>query len=479
MPDDVEAVMLSSEGPPLTEGVRIADPAIERSRAPEERLRRIRVIQVTTLALCGTGVVSVYEHSVLGIPEICLALLLATAAGIVGFVTGQRRGERALGETDAELRREAAYVRILEYAAVAANEATTLDDAMREGVKRICLAMGWPVGHIYTVEADGTLQTTGVFFDEDDEHFASLRENTPGTPLPTGEGLPERALASGRPEALYDLPADSEQFPAGLARQLGLKTAFAIPVMTHERVAGVIEFGLRERMAPNPRVFEILAFVGVQIGRVAARTEVHQRFRQAQKMEAIGRLSAGLAHEINNPMAYVRSNLNYLLSEWKGLRSELETLDGAAPLMSRLEDCGELIEETIEGVERTVSIVREIRKSSHAGDDSREPTDLRDIVDSALRMASSHAPSGVTVRRHDGDDLPPVLCVANQLNQVLVNGQSRRERDRGRGPDRVGRRVDIPRGRSGGHPGRGQRPGNDRRNAGAALRPVLHHEGGG
>jgi len=75
----------------------------------------------------------------------------------------------------------------------------------------------------------------------------------------------------------------------------------------------------------------------------------------------------------------------------------------------------------MEGVERTVSIVREIKEFSHAGEDSREPTDLRDIIDSAVRVASAQAPSGVEIRRRRAGDLPPVPCVANQLNQVLVN----------------------------------------------------------
>jgi signal transduction histidine kinase len=526
--------MASCENPPLVEESATVHPALERSLVLEARMRRIRVIQLATLAMCGIGVLTVHQYWILGMPETCLVLLLAVAAGtanlfllswtqrdalcghlalailtpllvylnalsggfhdpsfvwfflvppaaavllslrgaafwlavtvaitlgfwsleaqgislpdripeemrtandlynrlaaltglclvILSFVVGQRRAERSLSEANAELRSESTHVRLLEFAAVAANEAATLDEAMYEAVKRICESMRWPAGHIYTVEADGTLHTTGAFYLDGEEKFASLKERVLGTTLLTGDGLPGLALASGRPEGRYDLPADPEQPGAGLSSQLGLRTAFAIPVLTHDRVAAVLEFGVRERVAPSSRLLAVLALVGIQIGRVAERTVFQNRHRQAQKMEAIGRLSAGVAHEINNPMAYVRSNLNRLANEWKRLRSGLEEIDAAEPLRSCLADCEELIEETMEGVERTVSIVRDMKDFSYAGDDSREPTDLRDVVDTAVRVASARAPSGVEISRRDTGDLPPVPCVANQLNQVLVN----------------------------------------------------------
>jgi signal transduction histidine kinase len=341
--------------------------------------------------------------------------ILALCFVALSFVTGQRRAERSLAGANAELRRESAYVRLLEYAAVAANEAATLDGAMQEGVKRICEAMDWPVGHIY-VEADGLLQRTGGFCAEGEADPAALPGVTLAATSPTAEELPLRVLASGHPEGVYDLTVGS-----AAARKLGLHTAFAVPVLTHGRVAAVLEFGLREHMAPNVRLLEILALVGVQIGRVAERMAVQQRFRQAQKMEAIGRLSAGVAHEINNPMAYVRSNLSQLGSEWRSLRSSIEKLDDPEPFATCLEDCEEIIDDTLEGVERTVAIVRDMKKFSQAGDDGREPSDLHEIVDSALRVASAQAPSGVDLRRREGDGLPPVPCAANQLHQVLVN----------------------------------------------------------
>jgi signal transduction histidine kinase len=337
------------------------------------------------------------------------------------FVISQRRAERRLAATNAELRRESAYVRLLEHAAVAANEAATLDEAMQEAVGRICTAMGWPVGHVYVLGDDGLLRTSGVFYVEDSEHFDALREKTLRTAFRSGEGLPGRALVSLRPEAFYSLPERSSRPRAGLAHRLGLNTAFAIPVTMHGRAAAVLEFGARERMAPDLRLVEVLACVGVQIGRVAERAALQQRVRQSQKLEAVGRLAAGIAHEINNPMAYMRSNLSQLRSGWASLRGDLEKLDEAAPLLARLDECEELIDDSLEGVDRTAAIVRDMKEFSHEGESQLKPADLGEIVDSAMRVAAAHAPAGVQLEHRDEDELPLVSCAANQLHQVLVN----------------------------------------------------------
>jgi len=337
------------------------------------------------------------------------------------FVLSQRRTERGLAAANVELRRESTYVRVLEHAAVAANEAATLEEAMNEGVNRICAAMNWPVGHVYVLGSDGVLRTGHVYHIEDSEHFRTLRDATLATTFRRGEGLPGRALASGRPEEFHYLPERSNRPRAGLAHRLGLNTGFAIPVMMHGRVAAVLEFGARERMAPDPRLLEVLAYVGVQIGRVAERAALQQRVRQSQKLEAVGRLAAGVAHEINNPMAYVRSNLSQLRSRWTVLRGDLEKLAGAAPLMGSLDECEELIDESLEGVDRTLSIVRDMKEFSRGGESERKPADLRQIIDSAVRVASAQAPAAVRVERRDGDELPLVSCAANQLHQVLVN----------------------------------------------------------
>jgi hypothetical protein len=94
-------------------------------------------------------------------------VMLGLAAVGVSFVDGQRRGERELGRANDELERESAYVRLLMHAAVAANQATSLDEALRECAKSVCHAMGWAAGHVYAVNERGVLVSRRIVVGDD------------------------------------------------------------------------------------------------------------------------------------------------------------------------------------------------------------------------------------------------------------------------------------------------------------------------
>lgn len=148
------------------------------------------------------------------------------------------------------------------------------------------------------------------------------------------------------------------------------------------------------------------------------RSQLEGQLFQAQKLEAVGRLAAGIAHEINNPMSYVRSNLNRLFEEWSEVRSTLEKL-GTPESRGAVDLCQELLEDCLEGVERTVAIVRDVQEFSRM-DGERGAVDLASVVDGALRVATSLANPGIQFEC----EVEPVTGVCgsvNQLRQVVVN----------------------------------------------------------
>jgi two-component system, NtrC family, sensor kinase len=145
--------------------------------------------------------------------------------------------------------------------------------------------------------------------------------------------------------------------------------------------------------------------------------DLRRQLVTSARLAAVGELAAGIAHEINNPLAFVRSNLSQLEAIWK----ELGLLPASPAHVEILRDVDALFEESIEGVDRAAEIVRSVRSFAHAGSASREPTDLRPLLEDVLHVASAQLRSRVTVIREYDDDLPRVICAPQQLRQVFLN----------------------------------------------------------
>ena len=158
---------------------------------------------------------------------------------------------------------------------------------------------------------------------------------------------------------------------------------------------------------------------------------------QSEKMASIGQLAAGVAHEINNPIGYVHSNIGTLREYCGALIALIEAYaaedageDPDAPLRKLRErldidfilgDLPQLLDESREGIERVTKIVQDLKEFSHVGaDEQMRPADLHKGLDSTLNIVWNELKYKVQLEKHYGE-LPLVECHASELNQVFMN----------------------------------------------------------
>jgi signal transduction histidine kinase len=144
----------------------------------------------------------------------------------------------------------------------------------------------------------------------------------------------------------------------------------------------------------------------------------HLRHR-SQRLESLGVLAAGIAHEINNPLAFVRGNLAHLERLAQLVAKRLDAYEPGEA--DELREMGEVIWETQGGADRISRIVDATRRLSREPGAARESVDLNAVADEALQMAALHSNRAVEIEARLTSSQPLVLGSAAQLGQVILN----------------------------------------------------------
>jgi PAS domain S-box-containing protein len=142
---------------------------------------------------------------------------------------------------------------------------------------------------------------------------------------------------------------------------------------------------------------------------ITERKQLEHRLRVADRMATVGMLAAGVAHEINNPLTYVMTNLHVLA---RGLAIADPKLASRAL-------------EAQEGARRIRDVVRDLSALSHGGDGQGEvasgPVDVHEVLEFCVRMLRNELDHRATLVRHFAAGLPPVIADPSRLGQVFLN----------------------------------------------------------
>lgn len=168
--------------------------------------------------------------------------------------------------------------------------------------------------------------------------------------------------------------------------------------------------------------------------------EAHNQLLQSEKMASLGQLAAGVAHEINNPMGFISSNLSSLRGYADRLLALVDTYEGIVASLPRdapgreqiiqarkaadveflKEDVLSLINESTIGIERVRRIVRDLKTFSHVDSAEWQFVNLNDCLDSTINLASNEFSEKAQVVKQYGR-IPDIECLPSEINQALLN----------------------------------------------------------
>ncbi|MDX1480568.1 MAG: MHYT domain-containing protein [Woeseiaceae bacterium] len=213
------------------------------------------------------------------------------------------------------------------------------------------------------------------------------------------------------------------------------------------------------------RVTEPPLFVAI-ITDITERKNLESQLMQAKKMESIGQLAAGIAHEINTPAQFVGDNTRFVQDAFKDLMElqasfsklyEAASADTVTPeLLAEVGECMKTadvdfltdevptaIDQSLDGISRISTIVRAMKEFSHPGSKEFEGADLNNAIRNTITVASNEWKYVAEVETDLADDLPVVMCYQQEINQVIlnliVNAAHAIESAVGRQPDTKGR----------------------------------------
>jgi len=323
------------------------------------------------------------------------------------------------------------------------------------------------------IEKEGILFRKSIYWRKERDKLKQLETllkkfNVQETGIPKGS-VPYRCLEEGKTLFVKD-PDSVIEIPQEMKDILQTKAFVCTPIKTKNKTIGVLTGNLQyhEREIDQQDIERLEAFanmVGLTVDNIrfyqTLEDQVEERTRElesanqeltialqklqrtqvqlvhSEKMASLGQLVAGVAHELNNPINFIYSNMEPLRDYIKGLKSVLSAYSQLQSLSPEdvktinqikqeveldyiLQDIEVLLNDFNEGAERTKRIVQDLRSFSRLDEAELKEVNIHEGIESTLNLLRHRYKKGIRVHKSYGK-LPLVECYASQLNQVFMN----------------------------------------------------------
>ncbi|WP_051305352.1 ATP-binding protein [Desulfogranum mediterraneum] len=189
----------------------------------------------------------------------------------------------------------------------------------------------------------------------------------------------------------------------------------------------------------DPRYIAIVRDISERQEAKREKERIQAQLLHAQKLESVGQLAAGIAHEINTPTQFIGTNVEFLddaYKDIKGIIQSLEEIKAAAPaaIAAKIaavleeadwdylsEEVPAAINQSREGVDRVTNIVRAMKNFSHPGTREKQECNLNKLIETTITVASSEWKYLAEINRKFDPALPLVPVLADEMGQVILN----------------------------------------------------------
>jgi signal transduction histidine kinase len=309
-------------------------------------------------------------------------------------------------------------------------------------LETICERLDWDYGAFWRVDPHAPRLRCAALWHRPTAPAPGFEALTRSLEYPRGVGLPGRVWADGQPAWVPEIASDTNSPRRSAALADGLQSAFAVPISLRGECLGVLEFFSHEARPQDLAILEMMASLATQIGQFIERHQMRGRVIQSEKLASLGMLSAGVAHEINNPLAYVSNNLAVIERDIRFLLTLLaiyekagddlavthpDLVQHAGRLASEFDldyvkdNMGKILRSTRQGVKRVADIVQNLRGFARLDHAAVDQADIHEAMRTAVEMLRGRLDRrNIAVEERLGT-LPLVAGSPAQLNQVFLN----------------------------------------------------------